>query len=238
MCARITRTTTAVEIPDLFGLGYDLALPPRYNVAPSQAVPVVRADGRGGRELVEMRWGFVPHWSRDPKPAALVNARAETAAEKPAFRDAFRRRRCLVPADGFYEWEHVGRRKQPYHFRRAGGGLIAFAAVWDTWASPGGPVDGFAVLTTDANEVVRPLHDRMPAILDPDHFAAWLDPREYRPAALLPLLTPYPAAGLEWWPVSDRVNAVTVEEPGLTTAVALPAPRRAGWVQPSLFDAG
>lgn len=232
MCARITTSYTPEEIADVFGVGPGFALPPRYNVAPSQLVPIVRADGRGGRELVAMKWGLVPHWSRDPKPTALVNARAETAPEKPAFRDAFRLRRCLVPADGFYEWEHVGRRKQPYFFRRAGGGPLAFAAVWDVWQ--GSP--GFAVLTTAANELVGRLHDRMPALLDADRFAAWLDPTEKRPEKLLPLVTSYPADRMESWPVSDRVNAATVEEPGLTAAVALPAGRRVAWEQPSLFE--
>lgn len=230
MCARITSITPANEIADLFGIGTDITLPPRFNVAPSQLVPVVRADGRGGRELVAMKWGLVPHWNRDPKPTAYVNARAETAADKPAFRDAFRRRRALVVADGFYEWEHVGRRKQPYHFRRAGGGPLAFAAVWDRWNG----IDGFAILTTSANELVRPLHDRMPVLIDAADFAAWLDPAAHQPETLL---APYPAARMEGWPVSDRVNAASVEEPGLTAAVALPAPRRAGWEQPSLFEA-
>jgi putative SOS response-associated peptidase YedK len=236
MCARITLTTTSAEIGELFGMTSETDARPRYNVAPSQSIPVLRNDDRGGRELVTMRWGLIPHWNTDPRHTGFVNARAETAPEKPAFRDAFRLRRCLVPADGFYEWEHRGKRKQPYLFRKVGGGPLAYAAVWDPWAGPHGVVDTVAVLTTAANELVRPLHDRMPAILTPDHFDAWLDPRQRRADRLLPLLTPYPAEMLEAWPVSDRVNSATIDEPGLTAAVTLPERPRAAWTQPGLFD--
>jgi len=236
MCARITLTTTSAEIADLFGLGYDLTLQPRFNMAPSQPISVLRNDGRGKRELVAMRWGLIPHWNNDPKHAGFVNARAETAWEKPAFRDAFRLRRALVPADGFFEWRHRGKAKQPFLFRRAGGGPLAFAAVWDTWTSPGGPVDTVAVLTTTANELLKPLHDRMPAILPPDRFAAWLDPAERRPDHLLPLLIPYPAEWMESWPVGDRVNSAKVDEPGLTDPIQLTEKPPPAWNQPTLFD--
>jgi putative SOS response-associated peptidase YedK len=236
MCARITLTTTGTEIADLFGLGHDLTVSPRYNVAPSQPIPVLRADGRGGRELVPMRWGLIPHWNTDPKHPGFVNARAETAPDKPTFRDAFRLRRCLVPADGFYEWQRRGKVKQPYFFRRAGGGPLAYAAIWDAWNGPNGVVETVAVLTTPANDLVRPLHDRMPAILSPDGFAAWLDPRERRPERLRPLLAPYPAGGMECWPVSPRVNSAKVDEPGLTAAVLVIEKPRVAWTQPTLFD--
>src|SRR5262245_28371223 len=127
MCARLTVTTTPEEIADLFGLGHDLRMQPRFNVAPSQPILVVRNDGRGGRELAMLRWGLVPHWNTDPKHSGFVNARAETAPEKPAFRDPFKHRRCLIPTDGFYEWRKVGKRKRPYYFRKAGGGLLVYA---------------------------------------------------------------------------------------------------------------
>ncbi|VTU02735.1 Uncharacterized protein OS=Nitrosococcus halophilus (strain Nc4) GN=Nhal_2073 PE=4 SV=1: DUF159 [Gemmataceae bacterium] len=235
MCARITLTTTKTEIADLFGLSYDLGVEGRrrYNVAPSRPVPVVRAAG-GRRELVEMRWGLVPHWARGPKLSGYANARAETAPEKPAFRDPFRYRRCVVPADGFFEWKQVGRRKQPYFFRRAGGGVVAFAALWDAWSGPDGPVETVAVLTVPANDLVEPMHDRMPAILSEGDIAAWLDPRETDPRNLLPLLLPFPTERMERWPVSDRVNAVGTDDPDLL----LPVPEHAkpAWVQPSLFD--
>ena len=227
MCARISRTTTAAEIADLFHLADDRPLLPRFNIAPSQSIPVVRMTG-GARELAAMRWGLIPHWNTDPRHAGFVNARAETAAEKPAFRDAFRRRRCLVPADGFYEWKTQGKRKQPYFFRHRGGGAMAYAAIWDAWNG----LDTVAVLTTTANDLVRPLHDRMPAILDPERFAAWLDPNESRPETLLSLIGPYPVSKMESWPVSDRVNSARNEEPGLND-VATP---RVTWEQPSLFE--
>jgi putative SOS response-associated peptidase YedK len=239
MCARLTVTTTAAEIADLFGLGHDLrsaaAAPstPRYNVAPSTLLPVVRVTD-GLRCVALLRWGLVPHWNTEPKPVGYVNARAETAPDKPAFRDPFRYRRCLVPADGFFEWKTVGKKKRPYFFCPAGGGLFACAGIWDTWNGPGGPVETVAVLTVPANELVRPLHNRMPALLSEGMVSAWLDPKEMRPAALLPMLSPYPVERMEKWAVSDRVNSATADGPDLLVRVEEPpAPT---WTQPSLFD--
>ncbi len=237
MCARITITTTGTEIADLFGLSYDMSHPKplqraRYNVAPSTLIPVMRVVN-GVRELADLRWGLIPHWNTNPKHIGFVNARAETAPDKPAFRDPFRRRRCLVPADGFFEWKTSGKKKRPYFFRKAGGGMFVYAGVWDRWESPSGPVETVAVLTVPANELVKPLHDRMPAIVGEGHFGAWLDPNETRPAKLLPLLQPYPVERMEKWAVSERVNAATVDEPDLLAAVPEPAPT---WTQPTLFD--
>jgi putative SOS response-associated peptidase YedK len=234
MCARITITTTGTEIADLFGLSYDLsAARARYNVAPSTLLPVLRVVN-GARELADLRWGLVPHWNTDPKHTGYVNARAETAPDKPAFRDPFRRRRCLVPADGFFEWKHVGKKKRPYYFRKAGGGMFVYAGVWDRWHGPAGPVDTVAVLTVPANDLVRPLHDRMPAIVEEGRFGAWLDPNEARPAKLLPLLTPYPVERMETWAVSARVNKANADGPDLLAPVAEPATPT--WTQPTLFD--
>lgn len=234
MCARITITTTGTEIADLFGLSYDLNNPrPRYNVAPSTLLPVLRVVN-GTRELADLRWGLIPHWNTNPKHTGYVNARAETAPDKPAFRDPFRHRRCLVPADGFFEWKHVGKKKRPYYFRKAGGGMFVYAGVWDRWHGPAGPVDTVAVLTVPANDLVRPLHDRMPAIVEEGRFGAWLDPTEARPAKLLPLLTPYPVERMEKWAVSDRVNKASADGPDLLAPVAEPATPT--WTQPTLFD--
>jgi putative SOS response-associated peptidase YedK len=176
MCARITATTTAAEIADLFGLGHDLQHPrpaptARFNVAPSTLIPVVRVVN-GARELVHLRWGLVPHWNTSPKPTPLPNARAESAPDEPPFRDPFRLRRCLVPADGFFEWKTVGKKKRPYFVRPAGGGLFGYAGVWNRWESPEGPVETVAVLTVPANDLIKPLHDRMPAIIAVESFAA------------------------------------------------------------------
>jgi putative SOS response-associated peptidase YedK len=233
MCARITVTTTPEETADLFGIAYELsaeaARPPRLNVTPSQLVPVVRVGASGAREVVAMPWGLVPHWNTNPRHEGFVNACAETAATLPSFRDAFRHHRCLVPAGGFYEWEEVWKRKQPYYFTGAGGRPLVFAGLWDRYGS----VPGVAIITVEPNELVRPLHDRMPAVIPPEHFAAWLDPRQRDPAKLLPLLRPFPVGLMECWPVSPRVNSSRVEEPGLTARVELPDGPR----QPTLFDA-
>lgn len=240
MCARITITTTGTEIADLFGLSYDMSRPwplkaekARYNVAPSAVIPVMRVVN-GERELAELRWGLVPHWNTNPKHPGFVNARAETAPEKPAFRDPFRYRRCLVPADGFFEWKAAGKAKRPYFFRKAGGGMFVYAGLWDRWNGPEGPIDTVAVLTVPANDLVRPLHDRMPAIVEEGRFGAWLDPRERRPAKLLPLLAPYPVERMERYRVSDRVNSAAEDGPDLLAAV--PEPPKPTWTQLTLFD--
>jgi putative SOS response-associated peptidase YedK len=228
MCARITITTTSAELADLFGLAHDDRQPsqPRYNVAPSRPVPVVRAAG-DTRELVSLRWGLVPHWSREPK--GYVNARAELVTTKPAFRAPVRSRRCIVPIDGFFEWETVGKSKVPYFFRRAGGGVLALAALWDRWDGSSGPLETVAILTVPANELVQPYHDRMPAILEAGQFGTWLGGK--LPDALA-LLRPYPVELLEAWRVSEQVNSVKNDGPELL----LPVPVQPRPVQPSLFD--
>jgi putative SOS response-associated peptidase YedK len=144
-------------------------------------VAVVRARTDGTRELVELRWGLVPHWNANPRRRGFINACAQTAAAMPSFRDPFLSHRCLVPVGGRYEWEHRGKRKQPNFIRPAGGGLFVFAGPWDRWESPAGPVDGVALQSVPANELVRPLHDRMPAILAPGQFGAWLYRERNRP---------------------------------------------------------
>ncbi len=234
MCARMTINTTPKEVADLFGLAADTAPVARYNVAPSALIPVVRVVN-GVRELAQLKWGLVPHWSTDPKPSGFVNARAETAAEKPTFRDPFRRRRCLVPASGFFEWKTVGKKKRPHFIRPAGGGLFAYAGVWDRWDGPDGVVETVAVLTVPANELVLPLHDRMPGIIPAERFADWLDPKVTAPAKLMPLLQAYPAERMEMWAVSDRVNKVAADDAELLRPVEA-APVRT--VQRSLFDIG
>ncbi len=238
MCARITITTTGTEIADLFGLSYDRSNPrplsrPRYNVAPTTIIPVIRAVN-GVRELTDLRWGLIPFWNADPKHTGFVNARAETAPVKPAFRDPFRWRRCLVPADGFFEWKTSGKKKRPYFFRKAGGGMFVYAGVWDRWKGPNGLVETVTVLTVSANDLVKPLHDRMPAIISEGQFSAWLDPNESRPSRLLPLLQPYPVERMEKWAVSERVNSTTSDDADLLTSV--PEPPLPTWTQPTLFD--
>ncbi len=184
----------------------------RFNIAPTQPVAVVRRAAAGsGRELAWLRWGLVPAWAKDPAIGArLINARAETAAEKPAFRAAMRARRCLVVADGFYEWRRTGRAKQAYLFQLDGGRPFAFAGLWETWRRPdNSPLETCTLLTTDANELVRPIHDRMPAILPPAAYQAWLDAAVENPSKL----APYPSGEMHAQAVGDFVNSPAHDSP-------------------------
>ncbi len=197
----------------LFGLDSAPELAPRYNVAPTQPVGIVRyANNIGRPEWTFALWGLIPSWSKDPGIGArLINARAETAPEKPSFRAAFKRRRCLIPADGFYEWKREGRARQPFHFTVADG-LFAFAGLWETWTGPdGGEIDSCTILTTEANDLVATVHDRMPVILATEDYAEWLatgqdaTPREL--TSLRHLLRPFPAAQMAARPVGKYVNS-------------------------------
>jgi putative SOS response-associated peptidase YedK len=193
------------EVPELF---------PRYNVAPTQPVATARLADDGRRSFAELRWGLIPSWARDAKIAhSLINARAETVAEKPAFRAAFKARRCLVPATGFYEWAATGgKHKQPYHFRMKDGRPFALAGLWERWHGEDEAVETCAILTTEANAVVRPVHDRMPVVVAPGDFAAWLDPRT--PSVdLHGLLRPYAEAEMTSVPVGRYVNSPRNEGP-------------------------
>jgi putative SOS response-associated peptidase YedK len=209
MCGRFTLRSDANALAQHFGLDESALAagfpPPRYNIAPTQAIPVVRLDAASGRrELVVQRWGLVPHWAKDKQPLpALFNARAETLGAKPAFREAFRARRCLIPADGFYEWKAVGKSKQPWYIHMPDGGLFAFAGLWEG--------DTCTIITRAPTPALAPLHDRMPAIPAPAAYAAWLDPARTRPEELLPLLESAPE--LELYPVSPLVNRAAADTP-------------------------
>ena len=207
MCGRFNLITNGDALVDFFQLEQGLELTPRYNIAPSQTVPVVRNEG-SGRHLALHRWGLVPAWAKDPKTGyRMINARAETVAEKPAFRTAFRRRRCLIPATGFYEWKAVQGGKQPYHIRISEGRLFAFAGLWERWTNPeGGILESCTIIVTSANEAVSPIHDRMPVIPDPADYVLWLDPDVDDPVELLPLLRPCPAHWLESYPVTKAMG--------------------------------
>jgi putative SOS response-associated peptidase YedK len=204
MCGRFSLFTPTPVLAEVFDLPGFPELAPRYNIAPTQPVAAVRT-GEAGRELARVRWGLVPPWSRDAK-VAPINARAETAADKPTFRHALRKRRCLVPASGFYEWAAIDGRKQPYCFRPWDEWPWAFAGLWERWEGEGGPVESCALLTTAANELVRPVHDRMPVILPERHWAAWLDPQVQGAAAVVPLLWSYPAEAMRAYTVGLLVN--------------------------------
>jgi len=215
VCGRFSQAQIAELDRELFKLLEIPRLEPRYNVAPTQEVAIVRETGSGNRSISMIKWGLVPHWMKDPSVGArFINARAETAHEKPAFRDAFRERRCLVPTDGFYEWQKIGGAKQPYYIRLAERGVFAFAGLWDRWVSPDGePLDTFAILTTRPNDLVTPIHDRMPVILPPTAYDAWLDVAATGPREARDILRPYPSDAMMAIPVSHYVNSPKNEGP-------------------------
>lgn len=226
MCGRFVRSRPVADYAALFGAEPVAALPPSWNVAPGQPVLAARARRGGGRELVALRWGLVPSWARDPgKGPRPINARAETAAERPAFRTALRRRRCLVAADGFYEWRATRAGRWPWLFRLADGAPFGLAGLWERWEGPDGTVlETCAVLTVEANATVAPVHARMPLILaEREAVTAWLDPDLQDPAALQELMAPLPADRLVAWPVSRAVNSPRRDEPALVEPVAEPA---------------
>jgi putative SOS response-associated peptidase YedK len=199
-----------LELRDTFGLvDLDKALLiPRYNIPPTTQIAIVRQDDGGKRSLSTARWSLIPSWQKaDAKLPFLTNARSEKAAEKPSFRTAFKKRRCIIPASGFFEWKTVGKDKFPY-YTRLKHGLMPFAGLWETWNSPEGPVDSAAILTTSSNLLVGALHDRMPCILEPGHFSHWLDPKEQNPEDIMPMLQPFPDKQMKMWPVSQKVNSV------------------------------
>jgi putative SOS response-associated peptidase YedK len=210
MCGRYTLSSGGEELALLFDLSEIPPLPPRYNLAPTQEAAVVRVERPGEpRRLGLLRWGLIPYWAKEASIGnRMINARSESVAEKPAYRWSFRKQRCLIPADGFYEWKKEGKAKQPYFIHRKDGKPLAFAGLWARWQDPAkGPLDTFTILTTDANELVRPLHDRMPVILDPKDFDLWLDPSIENRERLEPLLAPFDPEQMETFPVSRAVNS-------------------------------
>jgi len=223
MCGRFVRKVSPKEMAEFFDVVVTES-PARYNIAPSQPVAAVRIrPHEGNRELVNLRWGLIPFWADDPKIGyKLINARAETAATKPSFRSAFKSRRCLIPATGFYEWQKLDpKHKQPFHIGLKDGQSFAFAGLWDEWHDPEGEViESCAVLTTDANELMRPIHNRMPVILPREEYGQWLDPSLQDQEALQRLLRPFPPEGMAAYPVSTFVNAPRNEGPQCVEKVA------------------
>ncbi len=218
MCGRFIQCTSGEALAERFHLPIIPDLTPRYNVAPSQSVGVIRVTHAGHREFVALRWGLVPAWSPEPRTAySTFNARAETVADKPTYRHAFRRRRCLIPADGFYEWRTVGKRKQPYCIAPTDGEPFAFAGLWERWERDETVVESCTIVVTTANATIAPLHDRMPVILARADEARWLDPALTDPAILQPLLVPCAPERLRVWPVGTAVNRPSSEGPDLMT---------------------
>ena len=199
---------------------------PRYNIAPTQPVPIIRQHTKEPRrEMSLVRWGLIPSWAKDASGAAMmINARSETAATKPAFRDALAVRRCLVPADGFYEWVRTGKTKQPYCFEVNGGELFAFAGLWERWKDASGQwIKSCSILTTTPNAVTSAVHDRMPVILDPSNYDLWLDPGMKNVDAVTDMLKPYDAGTMRSYRVSNRVNHVANDDADCAKPIELEA---------------
>jgi putative SOS response-associated peptidase YedK len=226
MCGRYAIITAPEAIRHLFGYHDRPNFPARYNVAPTQPIPIVRLQS-GQRQFALVRWGLIPAWVKDPKTFTLViNARGESVLDKPAFRNAMKRRRCLIPADGFYEWKRTGDAKQPYFVRLRSGAPFAFAGLWEAWTGPNGEeMETAAIVTTTANRTVADIHDRMPMMLTPDRFEAWLDCDRVDDRTAAGVICPLPDDAVEAHPVSDAVNRVANDNPDLITPVepALPA---------------
>ncbi|MCW8827290.1 MAG: SOS response-associated peptidase [Gammaproteobacteria bacterium] len=224
MCGRFTQFSDVDVLITQFGLAqppHDLS--PRYNIAPTQNIAIVREIAGLGRHLDYVHWGLIPSWSKDSKISShLINARAETLAEKPAFRSAYRHKRCLIPTDGFYEWAVSDRGKQPWWIAMADQSPFAFAGLWEHWESPedGRLVESCTIITTESNRQIKPLHERMPLIISPDHYAVWLDPAIDQPQQLNSMLAPY-IGELHLHPVSRDVNSPLKDNHHLIEAVEL-----------------
>ena len=210
MCGRYNLITDAQALVDHFEIENSLLeqsdWTPAFNIAPGQAVPIVRITDQG-RQLLLARWGLVPHWSKEPTVKySTINARAETVAEKPAYRHAYRRQRCLIPATGFYEWQRLGDKKIPHHICKPDNGLFAFAGLWDHWEGEGESFDSCSIIVTSANRAMRRIHDRMPVIIERPYYKVWMNPADACDAQLKPLLVPY-NSDLRLYPVNRLVNS-------------------------------
>ena len=209
MCGRFTLHTSATKIEEAFHLPDNsaLELKPRYNITPSQDVPIIR-DTDAGCEMVMARWGLIPSWSKESKSKySTINARIESVAEKPTYRTAFKRQRCLIPADGFYEWKVVNGNKVPHHIRMRDRSIFAFAGLWDRWEGEDESIESCTIIVMPSNEVMRPIHERMPAIIAPAHYDLWLDPRITDKQEILQHLSSAPSSQLTAYPVSTWVNS-------------------------------
>jgi putative SOS response-associated peptidase YedK len=225
MCGRYTLKSRAEIIAKTFGVPVPPTLPERFNIAPSQQVLAIREQPAGHqRELVALQWGLVPFWADDPEIGIrTINARSETASSKPAFRASFRSRRCLIVADGFYEWQARDGKKQPYYIRLKSGRPFGMAGLWDRWDKSGEPLETCTILTCDANEPMLAIHDRMPVVIPPESFAGWLDPAANETGRLSRLLRPFHPDEMTAYPVSTLVNNVRNDSAGCIEPVEIPA---------------
>lgn len=223
MCSRYNLTSPPEAVRAYFGYADTPNFPARYNIAPTQAIPVVCRDGQGARRFRLMRWGLLPAFVKDPKRfPTLINARSEEVLSKPSFRHAVRRRRCLIPADGFYEWTGAKGKKRPFHLRPREPRLIAFAGLYETWQDPaGGQIDTVTILTCEANRMVAALHDRMPVVLDPEQFEAWLDVEGVTAEEALAILGPAADDLFEAVELDPKINDSRKDEPGIQEPLQL-----------------
>jgi putative SOS response-associated peptidase YedK len=208
MCGRFTRTPPPEEYARLFGVDTSIRLKPQYNIAPTQDILTARTNSEGKRELTLLHWGLIPSWANEPKTGySMINARAETVASKPAFRHAFKRQRCLIAADGFYEWKQTEHGKQPYYIFLKEHKPFAFAGLWEHWEGEGhAPIESATIIVTTVNKALESIHDRMPVILPPSSHDEWLDPDVTDKERLQALLVPYLASEIDMYPVSRYVN--------------------------------
>jgi putative SOS response-associated peptidase YedK len=225
MCGRFTLQIPPELLAEIFGILEIPVFPARYNIAPTQQVPVIRQAGDGRNQCSVMRWGLIPSWAKDPSIGnRLINARCETVSGKPAFRHAVRQSRCIVPASGFYEWREEGGEKVPLYIRLKDGSPTFFAGLWEEWKSPRGEaVESFTILTTLANWLLSSIHGRMPVILPTDSTPLWLDRETTDPDRLKPLCLPFPADLMEMWPVLPLVNSPRNDFPELIAPFAYPS---------------
>jgi putative SOS response-associated peptidase YedK len=234
MCGRFRLTRSQRQLEEHFEAEGEVEVSPRYHIAPSQPVVVIRQDAREAvRKLSNMRWGLIPSWAKDPGAGyKTINARSETVATTASFREPFKSQRCLVPADGFYEWKRDGKTKQPYGFEVNDGELFAFAGLWDRWTNPQGEmVESCTILTTTPNALLAEIHDRMPVILSPDNYDLWLDRGFREVASVSEMVKPYDAALMRRYPVSTRVNQVENDDADCAKPVEL----HASLIQTQLF---
>jgi putative SOS response-associated peptidase YedK len=220
MCGRYLLTSPKEAMNSVFRVKADAHIPPRYNIAPTQPILIVRQSGRGGRELAAVEWGLVPEWKKERGDKPLINARMETVIEKPSFRSSMKRTRCLVPFDGWYEWRSENGRKQPYLIKPVEGGPMAFAGVWATWHGPTGEhwLETMAILTGPTMGPMRSLHSRMPLVVRPEQYDAWLKPHDPLPRGFLESFDFMPETAFDWQPVSTRVNNIRFDDEGCTSA--------------------
>lgn len=239
MCGRYRLTRKKEILAEHFGIEPDDNWQPRYNVAPTQDIAVIRQHRDEPKRIASvMRWGLIPFWSKDPNAGfKMINARAEDVAEKPAFREALRKRRCLIPADGFYEWQKSGGKKRPFCFTMADDSLFAFAGIWERWKNPEGQwIETCSIITTTPNQLTEDVHDRMPVILHPEDYDLWLDPGFHNVKELQSMLRPYEADQMKRYEVSNRVNAVQNDDPEvIAPAEAQPLLSEEPPAQASLF---